>query len=62
MNSELEKIAGDTTMTENSKLTESQMIALRYIEDTLEHVKILAIREGLIIADDIQDVIDEVIA
>ena len=60
MNSELEKIAGDTTMTENSKLTESQMIALRYIMDTLEHVKLLAIREGLIIADDIQDVIDAV--
>ena len=60
MNSEMEKIAGDTTMTENSKLTESQMIALRYIRDTLEHVKLLAIREGLIIADDIQDAIDAV--
>ena len=54
MNNELNEIAG------GSKFTESQMIALRYIRDTLEHVKILAIREGLIIADDIQDVIDEV--
>ena len=56
MNNELNEIAG------GSKFTESQMIALRYIKDTLEHVKILAVREGLIIAEDIQDVIDEVIA
>ncbi len=56
MNSELNVIAG------GEKLTESQMIALRYIKDTLEHVKLLAVREGLIIADDIQDAIDAVMS
>ncbi len=55
-NHELNEIAG------GEKLTESQMIALRYIKDTLEHVKLLAVREGLIIADDIQDAIDAVMS